>query len=56
MPRYNLGILNEYYIITKILKILKNYFIFRLKKENYYNEFYTLKISKGKDISFNEIF
>ena len=56
MPYYNSGTLNKYYIITKILEILKSYFIFRLKKENYYNKFYTLKISKGKDISFNKIF
>ena len=56
MPRYNSGILNKYYMAAKILEILKSYFISRLEKENYCNEFYTLKISKGKSISFNEIF
>ena len=56
MPRYNLGILNKYYIAAKILEILKSYFIFRLEKENYYNKFYILEISKGKNISFNKTF
>ena len=56
IPRYNLGTPNEYYTAAEILEILKSYFVSRLEKKNYYNKFYILKISKGKNISSNKIF